>query len=200
MCAGPIKGKAVPQVGKLIVANRLIDTHCIWHTRAATVTGLSAHCVVCAAIPARILYIQAPKHAAKLVLKIGQHLVYRIAATLVGVYVATVQTNNSVIPAIRNIEIIWVWRANNSDGRRYIHRKYGWVDSRKTRGSDWKTTIVIVLCGVESGVQNFCYRIHKWATKGHIHWLIGTNADFKIRDVLIDIIHKRPNRQVVNMS
>ena len=96
----------------MIVANRLIDAHSIWHTRTAARAGLGAHRVVGAAIPTRILHIQAPEHAAKLVLKIGQDLVYRIAATLVGRHVATIQTNNAVIPAIRNIEIIWVWRAN----------------------------------------------------------------------------------------
>jgi hypothetical protein len=131
------------------------------------------------------LYIQTPEYAPKLRLKISEHLVNRIAATLVGVNIATVQTNNAVVPSVRNIEVIWIWRADDCDGWSHIYCENGGVDARKTRGIDGEATIVVVLSRVEAGIQNFCDAIYERAAESYVDRLIGANPNFKIRDVLI---------------
>ena len=112
-------------------------------------------------------------------------MVYGIAATLVGVYIATIETNNAVVPTIWNVKVIWIWWANDCDGWRYIHREYGRIDARKTRGVDRKPTIVIVLRRVEARIQYFCDAVHEWAAKSHVDGLIGTDTNFEVWDVLV---------------
>ena len=110
----------------------MVHRHCIWYASAATVARLSTDGIVGAAVPTGILHIQAPEYAPKLRLKIGEHLVNRIAATLIGVYVTTVKANDTVVPSVRNIEVIRIRRADDRDGGRHIHRENGGIDARKT--------------------------------------------------------------------
>jgi hypothetical protein len=68
---------------------------------------------------------------------------------------------------------------------RNVYRKNRWIDTRKAGRRDGKAAIVVVLSGVETSIQNFSDTIYKRATERYIDRLIGTNANFKIRDVLI---------------
>ena len=185
MCACARDAKAVPVVGKLVIAHGLVHGYRIWNTSSTAVARLCPHRVVGAILPTRILHIQTSENTSKLRLKIGEHLVNGIAATLVGVNVTAVKANDTVVPTVWNVKVIRIRWADNRDGWCNIHREYGWVNARKGGGTDRKPTIVIVLRRVEAGIQNFCDAVHKWAAESHVDGFVGTDANFEVGNVLV---------------
>jgi len=91
-----------------------------------------------------------------------------------------------LVPAVRQVEVVRIRWADDGNGRVDLDVYNGGVDAGEAGGGDGKSAVVVVLGGVESGIQDLGDIPHEWTRKCHVDRLVGTNSDAQVGDILVD--------------